>query len=480
MATNAMVNATRNLPMTTTTEVERLGYSLLRGLDRLGFVHEDRNGDVFTIAFDVAHLYGESWAAFSVDAERLWHFSVADLSKPPVLAQLSAVVKKPVRVETSAGLTYAIELQPKPKVRLPDSVTLDLGQRPDGDLLVPIGAGRAGTVWRGLPELGHTLIVGTTGSGKSTWLHSALASLLTSSGPDHLRLALIDPKRHELTAWAGVPHLIADIAHDETQATKLLGDLAQEIDRRGDLLAGALVRDIGAYNRKSADPLPFVLCAIDECLDLVLSAGGKSELAGYLKTIAIRGRSAGVILWAATQHAAAVTGMPRVVNVNLTARLVFRVADQSAAQIAGCPGAESLPRDKPGRMLAKLDGKPVELQAFYLPDADLAHVAQTIAGKAPGPTLTDVERDLLTWAADDNGGALSLSDIHARAGIGPREARRLAGKLEARGWLAKDKSNDNRRVLTERGRVLGQKADKPTNLTNPTNRPDEATNQVGR
>ena len=125
--------------------------------------------------------------------------------------------------------------------------------------------------------------------------------------------------------------------------------------------------------------MPYILIAIDECLDLVISAGSKSELAGYLKTIAIRGRSAGVILWAATQHAAAVDGLPRVVNTNLTARLVFRVADRDAARVAGCPGAEGIARDRPGRLLAKIDGKPMELQAYHLPDADLLRVARGIS-----------------------------------------------------------------------------------------------------
>ncbi len=468
MATSAMVNAPRSLPMPTTTEVERLGYALLRGLDRLGFVHEDRSGDVFTIAFDAAHLYGESWAAFSVDAERLWHFSVADLSKPSVLAQLSAVAKKPVRAVTDAGLTYAVELTPKPKVRLPNVAPLDLGTRPAGDLLVPLGVGRGGPRWVSLSKMGHAMIAGTTGAGKSTFVHSALASLLTSCGPDKLRVALIDPKRHELTAWAGVPHLMSKIAVTPDEASALLGGLCQEIDRRGDLLAGSLVRDVTAYNKQAADPLPFILCVCDEVLDLT----DNRDTTEALKTIARRGRSAGVILWAATQHAASITGMPRVVNVNLSSRLVFRVADRSAAEVAGCPGAETIQQSTPGRMLAKLDGAPEPMQGFYLSDDDLAKVTRTIAGSKPsGPTLTEAEARLVTWAVEENNSYLSLADIRQRAGMGQREARRLADTWERRGWLVKDTQSKNRRRVSDdlMGWVSGQKADKLTNTTNLTN-----------
>lgn len=468
----AVTNVTRNLPTTLTGDVERFGYSILRALDRLGFVHETQDGGVFTIRFDAVNIYGSAWAAYHVDAERLWHFSVADLGKPAVLRQLSAVTRKPVRAYDDGGLAYVVELAPKPKTRLPDNVMLDLSAKPDGALTVPVGVGRDGGIWRNLPDIGHALIVGTSGAGKSTLIHSALASLLTSCGPDLLRVALIDPKRSEFAPWAGVPHLIGDIANTEVQATALLSHLATEIDIRGDLLAGTLVRDLAAYNRKAASPMPYILIAIDECLDLVLSAGSKSELAGYLKTIAIRGRSAGVILWAATQHASAVDGLPRVVNVNLSTRLVFRVADDMAARSAGCPGAENIGRDRPGRLLAKIDGKPQELQGYNLPDADLLRVARAIAGSKPsGPTLTETEAALIAWALTDNDGYLSLADIQRQAQLGPREARRLADTWERRGWLVKDTQRKNRRRVSDdlKGCVAGQKADKLTNTANLTN-----------
>ena len=457
MSTQAIATVTRALPATLARDTTEAGYRILSALDRLGFVHTTHSGETFTVRFRDVTLYGALYAVFEVDTERLYHYSIADLSTPKVIAQLQAVTKKPVKVLRRNGFYFVIDLHATQRARLPDSVTLDLAEgRPEGALLVPLGVGRDGAVWRSLPELGHTLIVGTTGAGKSTLIHSALAALLTSCGPDRLRLVLIDPKRSEFTAWADVPHLIGDIANTEEQATALLSDLAQEVGRRGDLFGAALCRDLAAYNRKAADPLPYILIAIDECLDLVLSAGSKSNLAGYLKTIAIRGRSAGVILWAATQHASAVDGLPRVVNVNLSARLVFRVADDNAARSAGCPGSESIPRDRPGRLLAKIDGKPQELQGYHLPDADLLKVARAIAGSKPsGPTLSETEAALIAWALADNDGYLSLLDIQRQAQLGPKAARRLAGQWERRGWLAKDVSNGNTRRVTDnlKGRV---------------------------
>ena len=471
MATSdtTIINATRNLPMTLTGEVERLGYSILRGLDRLGFVHETKDGATFSIRFDAVRLYGAGWAAYHVDAERLYHFSVADLARPSVLAQLSAVTRKPVRSFDDGGLAFVVELSPKPKVRLPDRVELDLSTKPVGDLMVPLGVGRSGPRWEPLLRIGHAMIAGATGSGKSTFLHAALAALLSSAGPDVLRVALIDPKRAELAAWGKTPHLWCDIATTPEQAAGILNALVIEADRRGDLFAAAAVRDFVGYNKRAAGGLPLVLVVIDECLDLA----DDKRVMEPLKTLAIRGRSAGIFAWCATQHAASITGLPRVLNVNLATRLTFRVVDEAASRAAlHESGAEKISPAHPGRMLAKLDGAPELLQGFYLSDEDLEKITQTIGGGSPAPTLSNIERGLLAWALDENEGALSLSDIRTCAGVGQRDARRLAGKLEARGWLAKDTSSDNRRVLTEQGRALAGKPDKPTNLTNPTNRPD--------
>jgi hypothetical protein len=457
----AVLNATRNLPTVLTGEVERLGYTMLRALDRMGFVHETQRGDLFTVRFEGVNLYGATWAAYTIDAERLYHFSIDDLSKPRVLSQLSAATKKPVRAYTQGGLAYVVEMKTKPRVRLPDVALLDLAARPaGGDLPVPVGIGRDGATWRELRDVGHSLIAGTTGAGKSTFLHSALAALLSAAGPDRLRLALIDPKRSEFTAWRGVPHLRADIANTPAQAADLLRELAVVVDERGDLLAGERVRDIGAYNRKAAQPLPYVLAMIDECLDLA----DEKRVTEPLKTIARRGRSAGVILWCATQHAAAIEGLPRVVNVNLTTRFVFRVADDSAARVAGAPGAENLPRNKPGRMLAKIDGAPLELQAFTVgDDNDLADVVRSIRGdagqelKASGPILSGAELELVRFAVLNLGGFFPVNRLaRDAAGWTNHKVNTLAQRLERAGLLEKgDDPRDARRVSAELAQLAG-------------------------
>lgn len=379
----ALTTTTRHLPVVLASDAQRIGYKMLAALDRLGFIHTE-NGVTYTVCFSSARLYGHQWAVYEVDAERLHHFSVADLTKPKVLAQLAAVTRRPVHVLKRETVSYVAEMRSQ-AAQLPRQVSLDLDARPAGDLLAPVGVGHDGAMWRSVPALGHMLIAGATGSGKSTWIHTALAALLTAAGPEQLRLALVDPKRIEFAAWANAPHLIGPVATDAETATQLLERLVVEVDRRGDLLAGALVRNLAAYNRQASRPLPVILLVVDEVIDLMLEAGNRSALTIYLKRLASKARATGVYLWLAGQHVR-FDVVPRMITINLASRIAFRVQDASAARMASCPGAESISRERPGRLLAKIDGKPVFLQGYYLDDEALLTIAQTVSA---GPVLSD-------------------------------------------------------------------------------------------
>ena len=457
MATE-IVKAPRNLPMPMVSEVERLGYALLRGLDRLGFVHETHDGNVFTVRFSRAMLYGDAWAVFNVDAERLYHFSVADLSKSPVLSQLSAVVHKPVRAVTDSGLVYAVELNPRPKTKLPTMATLDLSTRPAGDLMIPLGVGRHGPRWESLTRIKHAMIAGATDSGKSTFIHSALAALLTAADPLQLRVILIDPKRSELTAWAKVPHLFKPIATTPDAAADMLSECVVEMDRRGDTFAASGVRDIVGYHRQGHTAIPYILTMIDEALDLA----DEKRVMDPLKAMAIRGRSAGIFVWCATQHGAAITGLPRVVNVNLSSRFVFRVTDEAASRAAlGTSGAENISPAHRGRMYAKLDHTPELLQGFYLSDDELSAITRGLrdnecgAGESP---ISEGEVALVRFAIERLGGRFIKNALVAA--FAPdwtdHKIKTLAAAWERKGWLTKPTHrSEGRTVVPELACLAG-------------------------
>ena len=438
------------------------------------FQHRNGNGSTYAPHIIDAATFGSWYHVVVVDPEALWHFQKTELLGQATLDAMAGAVYRPVRAFAylpaedggpfKRGLVYVVTLREMPKpepVRLPKVARLP--DRSD-KLSVPLGVSANGDTFVPHAKLGHALIVGATGSGKSTWVHSALASLLPHNSPGQLCIALVDPKRSEFEIWSHAPHLWGEIAHDADEAADLLKTITDEMERRGDLFRQSGYRDIATYNKAATDPVPYILVIVDECLDLVLEAGKNSRLIGCLKAIAMRGRGAGIFLWAASQHPSATDGLPRVVNVNLLTRLVFRVADADAARRAGCDQAHTIAQNTPGRMWAKLDGEPVAIQSYYLDDEALVAVAQSLAETAPGDGLSDLERELLMWALNDNSGWLTLGDIRQHTGMGDRESRRLAESLEARGLAEKDRSARNKRHVSAKvAALLAGKSDKLPN-----------------
>jgi energy-coupling factor transporter ATP-binding protein EcfA2 len=438
-------------------ETVRVATLVVKALTDVGQAYRRDDGTWQTIRFRTTG-YGEITggglvAVLEVDTQRLpKRVTARDLVKPEMLHHLSTVCGHPVRCLNSVGVTYVVGLTPPPAApRLPSRVPLDLDHQPAGDLPVPIGVGRDGAVWIELRALGHTLVTGTSGSGKSSWIHAALAGLLSSTDRTRLQVALIDPKRSEFAAWAGVPQLYGQIATDDTSSAKLLDMLVGEMERRGDLLAGALARDLASYNKRAAAPLPYMLVVIDEVLDLLL--GGNKAIETSLVRLAAKGRSAGILVWIATQHAR-YDLLPRPVALNLSTRLVFRVQDAKAAELAGCPGAQSIPRIRPGRMLARLDGEPQVMQGYYVDDAMLQTMVAALGAVPPKakPELDELEIRMVRYAVATLDGRFVINALAAQFGSEATHHRiqTLGKRLERRGLLAPPEGpNFGRRVTPE-------------------------------
>ena len=428
------------------TDAKRAAGLVVKSLTDLGYAWQTQAGDQVTVRFNsvaVADLLGATWAICEVDTLRLpRRVTARDLTKPETIHHLATVVGHPVRCLNSTGVTYCIQLTPPlqpARPRLPRQARLDLALALRGSdqaqLPVPIGVSVNGPVWRPLVTLGHTLIAGASGSGKSNWIHVALAALLTRATRDQVQVALVDPKTAEFAVWSRAPHLYGHVAVDEQQAVGLLDKVIGEMDRRGEMLRGALVRDLAAYNQQAAQPLPYVVVVIDEVVDLLLAGGGeKSPLGKAMMRIAVKGRSTGIILWIASQHSR-FDLLPRSIALNLGSRLVFRVQDAAAAHLAGGPGAHEIARNCPGRFIANLDGKAEQMQAYHVSDEDLLAITSEMRG-ADGAVSAE-EAALVRYAVAELGGGFVVNKLAARfAGQWTHHRiRTLAELWERRGWL---------------------------------------------
>jgi energy-coupling factor transporter ATP-binding protein EcfA2 len=412
--------------------------TLFRGLRHTllnrGLYRPCKDGDFQEVAWKRAILLPDlGVVAFEVDTLRL-PVRIEQLLDPDVAHQIQATLNgRQVRVTNSRGLVFGVKLEPeepKPKVRLPRRVLLDLDTRPEGTYIFPVGFGAVGPVWRSLLKTGHLLVGGETGSGKSTFLHAMLVALLHHHPPDELQVVIVDPKEVEFQAYRGLPHLFAPIATEVAEAAALTARLLAEMDRRRALFAHTGAKDLTAYNRHSSAPLPLLLLIVDEVTDIALQAGLKSDFYKDLIRLTSKGRAFGLVVVLATQNPKAEV-LNTLIRGNLSTRVAFRVAAADHSRIIlGISGAQELPRTVRGRMLARLDGQPVTLQGFY---------------------VSDLHRRLVQHAQQHLDGRFVIDKLWKAFGgeVGRDALMALARRWERVGWLAPQPNPAEARRVTD-------------------------------
>lgn len=392
--------------------------------------------------------------AFEVDVQRL-PVKIEKLLDPAVAHQMQAGLGgRRVKVTNSRGLLFGVKLEPdspQPKIKLPRRAPLDLETRPQGKYLIPIGQGADGPVWRSLPDTGHILIGGETGSGKSTWLNAALTALLAAHTPRELRVAIIDPKQVEFQAYQGLPHLFAPPATEVNDASALTARLIAELDRRRALFSRLGAKNLPRYNQLADDRLPLILLIVDEVTDIALTAGLKSAFYTDLIRLVSKGRAFGLTIVLATQNPKAEV-LNTLIRGNMSTRIAFRVTTAEHSRvILGQSGAQELPRTIRGRLVARLDGGMETLQGFYITEEEIKHLTERLRGSRPS-VLTELEEEMVRHAMTHLEGKFHIHKLAAafKGQIGMKRIWRLAKNWELRGWLIPGPSRaDGRRVSDE-------------------------------
>ncbi len=331
-----------------------------------------------------------------------------------------------------------------------------------GGLPVALGQATAGEpVIIDLLKMPHLLIAGATGSGKSVCINTILASILLSQRPDDVRLMLVDPKRVELTPYNGVPHLVTPVVVDPDRVVRLLRGAIQEMLRRYQLLEGAGVRNVQAYNRsaKATEHMPYLVICIDELADLMMTSAFEVEQG--ICRLAQLGRATGIHLVVATQRPSVdvVTGL---IKANFPSRISFAVASQvDSRTILDAVGAERLLGRGDMLFLSPDSAKPKRVQGAFVADdetealaehwrkhraaavADIdldglareAELAGTPMNGAPAVVDGDGDGALFQRALDlaSRTRALSTSLLQRRLRIGYPRAARLMDQLEDEG-----------------------------------------------
>ncbi|MFY9462403.1 MAG: DNA translocase FtsK [Candidatus Sungiibacteriota bacterium] len=349
-------------------------------------------------------------------------------------------------------------------------------QETQAPLLFALGRDVAGApVYANLAKMPHLLIAGSTGSGKSVAIHSIITSFLYRNPPELLKFLIIDPKRVELAAYSGIPHLLTAPITDYKKTIAALRWAVKEMEHRYEVLSSAGARDLVGFNalvagKKSTDEelMPYIVIVIDELADLMVAF--PREVEGSIIRLAQMARAVGIHLIVSTQRPSVevITGL---IKANITSRIAFQVASQvDSRTILDMGGAEKLLGNGDMLFLAGDTAKPRRIQGAFVSEEEVKKAVEFLKdqmeeGASQGEEIFEEHgiRDELDFSDIDMGGddpfydeardlvidagKASASYLQRRLKVGYARAARLLDMLEERGVIGPGEGAKPREIL---------------------------------